>query len=67
MNAANKHSNQLTWRKIFATVEWTFSYYPECKHYLIIDGCLNVTLYLFLGLDTVIDYAKSSKKGLNKK
>lgn len=67
MNAANKHSNQLTQRKIFATLEWTFSYYPECKHYLITDYCLNVTPYLFLGLDTIIDYAKSSRKRLNKK
>lgn len=66
MNAANKHSNQLTWRKIFATLEWTFSYYPECKQYLIIDCCLNVTLYLFLGSDTVIDYAKSPEKDLIK-
>lgn len=62
MNAANKHSNQLTSRKIFATLEWTFSYYPERKQYLIMDCCLNVTPYLFLGSDTVIDYAKKQQK-----
>lgn len=62
MNAANKHFNQLTWRKIFATLEWTFSYYPERKQYLITDCRLNVTPYLFSGSDTAIDYAKKQQK-----